>query len=55
MVQAVLLGEGVLRNHRYIVIRTRWTLETSTVQPQTEEEAVFAYLKGEVYIKHRTK
>ena len=55
MVLAVLRGEGMLRNSRYVVGRTKWPLAASMERPKTEGEAAFASLKGEAEQKNKPK
>ena len=55
MVLAVLLGEGALRNCRYVVGSTRWPLTAPNVRLQTDGEATFASLKVDVELKHLPK
>ena len=55
MVLKVLQGEGNLRNRRYVASRIWWPLETSTLRTQTEREAAFASLKGEMDRKNNPK
>ena len=48
MVLAVLRGEGAQRNGTYQQRRKCWPIKLRAVRPQTEEEAAFETLMGEI-------
>ena len=55
MVLEVIQGEGVQRNRKYVVGRTRLPLASPMVQPQMEGEAAFASIQEEVERKQEPK